>query len=268
MRVVFVTNSFCNDSVIILQKLFSSGKKVVGTFTPTQRRKGKSFFATIIAVTQSYGIRTFLCKAGDVLFLQCCVILRKLGLKKKNYSCVEELLADSPLLHKVKRINDQETVEHLKKLKPDVILITFCSQIFSQKVIDIPKYGCINIHRSLLPKYRGPRPIFWALLNAERSVGVTVHFIDKKIDTGTIIAQRGINVLSHDTERTLLRRCAAAGADLGVEVLNRLEKDGSIPTKGQNSVEATYFGRPTKESIKKFRQIMKKRSKGIGVHDF
>lgn len=268
MRVVFVTNPFYRDGAIILKKLLSSGKNVVGVFTPTQRRKGKPFFATIIDVAQSYGIRTFLCKAGDILFLQCCTILRKLGLKKKNYSCVEEVLASSPLLHKVERINDPVTVEHLKKLKPDVILVAFCSQILSRKVINVPKYGCINIHRSMLPKYRGPQPVFWALLNGERSVGVTVHFIDEKIDTGVIIAQREINVLPHDTEPMLLRRCAEAGADLVVETLNKLGKDEPIPTKEQNSADATYFGRPTKEDIKKFRQIMKKRRKTIAVRAF
>ena len=140
---------------------------------------------------------------------------------------------------------DPAFVEHLRKLVPDVIVVIAYGHILRKKVLDIPKLGCVNIHTSLLPKYRGAAPINQAVIDGCEVTGVTTMLMDEGMDTGDILLQKEIPIDPKETAGTLFDKLAAAGADLIVETLQGM-KQGTITPKKQEG-EPSYVHMMTKE---------------------
>ena len=138
---------------------------------------------------------------------------------------------------KVKK--DTETLTQLKQLNADVFVVVAYGQILSSKILNMPKLGCINVHGSILPKYRGAAPIQWCLYNGEKETGITTMLMDVGMDTGPMleIATTPIELL--DTAQDLAERLAAIGGDLLVETLLKLERQEIQPIP-QDNLEATY----------------------------
>lgn len=157
-------------------------------------------------------------------------------------------------LTSVGNVNDKKFILKIKKIKPDLLVSIFFNQIISSEVIKISKKGIINIHPAFLPDYKGVSPVFWTLANAEKYTGITTHYINEGIDTGTIIRRKKIKITKKDTEDTLYMRLCTLGAPLLVETINDIEL-GNVKTY-QNS-GGRYFSLPTKDAVKKFR--LKKR---------
>jgi methionyl-tRNA formyltransferase len=132
-----------------------------------------------------------------------------------------------------------EGVEDLKRIQPDLMITCAFGQILSQEILDIPKYGVINIHASLLPKYRGASPIHFAILNGEKTTGITIMKTDVGIDTGDMILQKSIDILEGETCGELFDRLSLLGADCIIEGLKLLENDG-IVLKKQRDEDATF----------------------------
>lgn len=132
-----------------------------------------------------------------------------------------------------------EGVEDLRVLNPDLMITCAFGQILSQEILDIPKYGVINIHASLLPKYRGASPIHYAILNGEKTTGITIMKTDIGIDTGDIILQKEINISENETCGELFDRLSILGADAIVECLP-LIFDGSAKFVNQDDKKATF----------------------------
>ena len=132
-----------------------------------------------------------------------------------------------------------EMVDALRALAPDVIVIAAFGQILRQAVLSIPPHGCINVHASLLPKYRGAAPISAAILAGETETGVTIMRMDKGMDTGDILSQRSVAIAPDDTTGTLTARLAHAGAELLLETLPRWMAGGITPLPQDNDA-ATY----------------------------
>lgn len=134
---------------------------------------------------------------------------------------------------------DTETLTKLKQLDADVFVVVAYGQILSSKILNMPKLGCINVHGSILPKYRGAAPIQWCLYNGERETGITTMLMDVGMDTGPMlqIATTPIGLL--DTAQDLAERLAAIGGDLLVETLLKLERQEIQPIP-QDNLEATY----------------------------
>ncbi len=149
-------------------------------------------------------------------------------------------------LYKVKSTNDPETVALLRKLAPDVIFVIGWTRLVSAEVLSIPKYGCIGMHASLLPKYRGRAPVNWAIINNEKMTGNTMIWLDEGVDSGDIILQRAIPITLSDTCKTLYDKVAAAGREMISEILPYLER-GEIPRKPQNENEASVMPKRTPE---------------------
>jgi methionyl-tRNA formyltransferase len=133
---------------------------------------------------------------------------------------------------------NQEFRAQLTALKPDAIIIVGYGRIIPQWMLDLPPLGNINLHASLLPKYRGAAPIQWAIANGEAVTGVTTMRIDAGLDTGDILLQHELPIAPEDTAETLSRRLASIGADLVVETLRRLEA-GSIQPRPQDDSQAS-----------------------------
>jgi methionyl-tRNA formyltransferase len=134
--------------------------------------------------------------------------------------------------------NNEDFRAQLTALKPDAIIVVGYGRIIPQWMLDLPRLGNINLHASLLPKYRGAGPIQWAIANGETVTGVTTMRIDAGLDTGDILLQRELPISNDDTAETLAPKLAAIGADLMVETLRGLEAD-TIQPEPQDNAHAT-----------------------------
>ena len=140
-----------------------------------------------------------------------------------------------------------EGVEDLKALKPDLMVTCAFGQILSKEILDIPTIGTINIHASLLPKYRGSSPIQWAIINGEKVTGITIMFTDAGVDTGDIILQDELEIEDTDTAGTLFDKLSVLGSESVIKALKAIENGTYTRTK-QDDTKATHTKFFNKES--------------------
>ncbi|MGI6703107.1 MAG: methionyl-tRNA formyltransferase [Clostridia bacterium] len=145
------------------------------------------------------------------------------------------------------RVKDPEFIEALKNLRPDIIIVVAYGQILPEEIIKLPGLGCINVHASLLPKYRGAAPINWCIINGEKKTGVTTMYMDRGMDTGDILMQRETEIKDDETAGQLHDRLALLGAELLIETLGGIER-GSVARKAQDHSEATYAPQLNRET--------------------
>jgi methionyl-tRNA formyltransferase len=151
----------------------------------------------------------------------------------------ETALAANVAVHQPEKIRAPETEDLLRKLAPDCIVIIAYGQIIPARLLPIPKLGWINLHASLLPKYRGAAPINWAIVNGETRTGLTTMRIDAGMDTGEMLLRREIEIGAKETTPELAARLSEMGAPLMAETLLGLAA-GTITPKAQNHAEASY----------------------------
>ena len=137
------------------------------------------------------------------------------------------------------RIRKPEAVEKLKEFDAEVFVVAAFGQILSQEILDMPKYGCINVHASLLPAYRGSAPIQWCIINGEEKTGVTIMQMDAGIDTGDMLLKKEVPILPSDTAESLSDKLEMAGGEAIVEALGLLER-GELKAIPQNEAESSY----------------------------
>jgi len=137
------------------------------------------------------------------------------------------------------KVKEENFYESLRSLHPDLIVVVAYGQILPKPILDIPKHGAINVHASLLPKYRGASPIAWAILKGEERTGVTTIRMDEGMDTGEILLQREITIEETETFQSLHDRLALLGAEVLMETLERMKK-GDITPIPQDHSEATF----------------------------
>jgi len=145
------------------------------------------------------------------------------------------------------KLRENENVEALRALRVDLIVLASYGQILPQDVLDLPKWGCLNLHPSLLPKYRGASPIAGAILDGVEFTGTTLMRMVRRMDAGPILAQRQVDILAEDTRTDLEARLAEASADLLIASLPAWFQ-GLLPEREQLESEATYTERLTKQS--------------------
>jgi methionyl-tRNA formyltransferase len=142
-------------------------------------------------------------------------------------------------VYQPERIKSEEAYDYFKRLAPDAVVIIAYGQIISQRLIDIPRLGWVNLHASLLPKYRGAAPINWAIVNGETNTGVTTMRIDAGLDTGPVLLKHATEIGLDETAPELAARLAEAGAPLIAETLRKLDR-GEITPMAQNNSQATF----------------------------
>jgi len=142
-------------------------------------------------------------------------------------------------VYQPEKIKTKEFTQTLRDLKPDVMVVVAFGQILSQEILDIPPLGCINVHASLLPKYRGAAPINWCIINGEKITGVTTMYMDKGMDTGDMIIKKELVIYENETAGELHDRLMELGASVLSETMKLLSA-GMIQRIPQNSEEATY----------------------------
>ncbi len=194
MNIVFMgTPDFARES---LKAIYEAGHNILGVVTNVDRPRGR-------------GMKL---QASEV----------------KEYALEKGLTIYQP--ERVKK--NQEFIEEMEKLKPDAICVVAYGKLLPKKILNIPQYGCINVHGSLLPKYRGAAPIQWAVLNGEKVTGVTTMYMDVGMDTGDMILKEEVVIGENETTGELWDRLAKKGGELLVETLAQLEK-GIAPREKQ-----------------------------------
>ncbi len=138
-----------------------------------------------------------------------------------------------------------DKIENLKskilKLKPDIIIVAAYAQIMPESILEIPQYGCVNVHASLLPRYRGASPIQAAIMNGDEETGITIMKMEKRIDTGPILAQMSVKILPDDTSGSLYKKLSELGAEILIPALIGYIK-GEIKPIPQDEQKASYAG--------------------------
>lgn len=156
---------------------------------------------------------------------------------KMLYTPVKELAVSKniPVFQPEKVRNNIEFIEKIKSINPDVICVVAYGKILPKEILEIPKYGCINVHASLLPKYRGAAPIQWAVLNGDQETGITTMYMDIGMDTGDMILTQKVQIGENETTGELWERLSKIGGNLLVETLNQIEKGIAprIPQEGE-----------------------------------
>lgn len=137
-------------------------------------------------------------------------------------------------VHQPERVNDHETIKKLKELSPDFIVVTAYGQILKEEILSIPKYDCLNIHASLLPKYRGAAPINWSIINGEVKTGITIMKMEKGLDSGPIILMEEIPIDRKDTSETLHDKLAVIGGRLIIQAINDIVSEKAVYTPQDN----------------------------------
>jgi len=137
------------------------------------------------------------------------------------------------------KVRQEDFIRELEELRPDLIVVVAFGQILPVRVLKIPSIGCINVHASLLPKYRGAAPIQWAIINGEEETGVTTMWMDEGMDTGDIFMQERIKIKEYWTSEDLALELSKIGAELLLKSIKEIEK-GNILKIPQNNAEATY----------------------------
>lgn len=137
------------------------------------------------------------------------------------------------------KIRNAETLSIIKSLEPEIIVVVAYGKILPKEIIDYPKYGCVNVHASLLPKYRGAAPIQWSIINGEKTTGVTTMYMNEGLDTGDMLLRSSTIINDDETSGDLHDRLSFIGADLILKTLDEISK-GTIKRKKQNDDEASY----------------------------
>lgn len=190
MKIIFMgTPDFARDS---LKAIYEKGHEILSVITVPDRPKGRGM-KLIYSEVKEYALEK--------------------GLK---------------LLQPDKLRGNEEIIKQIKKANPDIICVVAYGRILPKEILEIAKYGCVNVHPSLLPKYRGPAPIQWAILNGDEKTGVTTMYLDEEMDAGDIILKEEVKIYENETSGELWDRLSKIGAELLVKTLEQIE-DGTAP---------------------------------------
>jgi methionyl-tRNA formyltransferase len=200
MRVLFMGTPDLAAS--ILKKLIQTGHEVIAVITQPDKEKGRG--------------------------------------KELSFPPVKELALtyELPVYQPVK-VRDPEFIQLIRTMEPEVIVVAAFGQLLPKELLDIPPYGCINVHTSLLPKYRGSSPIQYAIINGEKETGVTIMYMDAKLDTGDMILQGKLTLDKKETGGSLHDKLAELGANLLIVALDKI-KAGTAERIPQEDSEATF----------------------------
>lgn len=167
--------------------------------------------------------------------------------KKVCYTPVKEKALEHDLpVAQPEKVREEDFVEKLRAIAPDVIVVVAFGQILPESILNIPKYGCVNVHASLLPAYRGAAPIQWAVIDGLTETGVTTMYMEKGLDTGDIILQSKLSLAPDETGGSLFNKLAKEGADLLVKTLTMLE-EGTATRSKQDESQSSYAKMLTKD---------------------
>ena len=194
LKVLFMgTPDFAKES---LKSIYDAGFEIIGVVTNPDKPKGRGMKLTSSPV--------------------------------KKYAMEKDL----PIYQPIKVKKNEEFINEIKELNPDVICVVAYGKILPKEILEIPKFGCVNVHGSLLPKYRGAAPIQWAVLNGDKTTGITTMYMNEGMDTGDMILKKEVEIGEDETTGELWQRLSKIGGELLVETLKLIET-GKAPREKQ-----------------------------------
>jgi len=153
------------------------------------------------------------------------------------------------------KINAKVFVSVLREtIRPDLLVSIAASQILRQRVLDVPTYGCINLHSAPLPRYQGMMPNFWTMVHGEPEATVTVHYMVEKLDAGDILLQRPVPILPDDSLHDLMVRSKEVGGQAILDAIDQIEQ-GTVTARPMDASQATYFSFPTRADARRLRAM-------------
>lgn len=214
----------------------------------------RTVLQTAVDLYKVYGFRYFLWKASRYAWkrLQAAVVNDFLGSTRRCYSVAAVARKYGVPVTRSVDVNSEQFREHLRALKVELIVSISGTQFYGRQLREQVPAGIINCHGGLLPRYRGLMPSFWTLANNESEGGVTVHYVDGKLDNGPIILQRRYRIHPHDTLEDILSRSKDMAAEAIIDAV-RLVEEGKAPRIENDATQATIFSMPTRADAKRFR---------------
>jgi folate-dependent phosphoribosylglycinamide formyltransferase PurN len=242
-KILFLGNAYNSLSVACLEALLASGQIViVGIHDPA----GQNIWRTLRRSAERDGWGFIFRKAATLARVKARIILRGAGLSFHGHASLPELCR----ARKVEMIscpdpNSAEFIAEVRRLGVDLIVVAAFSRILKAPLLEAARLGVVNVHPSMLPKFRGPNPIYWALAQGATRTGVTLHFIDEGIDSGDVIARREVGIERGETERSLFQKCCGVAAQMLRESLPLIVA-GTAARNRQDESAASYQSHPPK----------------------
>jgi methionyl-tRNA formyltransferase len=252
MRIVIITQNepfYLADNFNYLMKLLPIHSEIVGCVVndPSPFGKKETFLQKSVKTYKIFGLSFFLYYSIKYLL--------NVFDKRKNLSTVLRKFG-IPKIVLSKHINHKESVEIIKSYNPDLLISILGNQIFKEQIFNMVPRGCLNLHTSLLPKYRGLMPTFWVLKNNEKYTGVSVFYVDKGIDSGPIIVQERVEI-DNRTQEELIKYTKKIGVECIVKAIDLIHYN-TVKIIPNDASSKSYFSFPKKEDVLIFRNIGKK----------
>lgn len=258
MKIIFITPDEPIYLPVFFHKLILKIQRKIAIIVlvkPTY--KNMTFFSMTIRFMRVFGVKFFLIQSIRVSYYKFLGCISKFVKLKRFYSIKRLAQYYSLPVIISDDINSPNFINLLKSLSADIIVSVSSPRVFKKELLELTPFGCINLHGSLLPQYRGILPSFWMLVNNETKGGVTVHFIDKNIDTGDIILQREFDISPLDTLDSLITKSKGTGADVLLEALDMIES-GQVKRIKFFTDRSTYYSFPTRKDVEKFKKSGRK----------
>ncbi len=245
MRIVIITQNepfLLKDNLEYLFNILPKKFLVVGCIVSDVSPFGKkeSFFQKAFKTLNIFGLKFFIFYSIKFIFSKIMKESVKSLLRRKK---IKEITLNNS-------INSNTSLNKIKTLNPDLLVSILGNQIFKKPLLNIAKFGCINLHTALLPKYRGLMPTFWVMKNKESFTGVSVFFVDEGIDSGEIIIQRKV-LIGDKTQLQLIKLTKRIGMELICEAIKKIEK-GDLKLIPNPDNQKTYFSFPKQTDVKEF----------------
>jgi len=253
MKIVFVTPEEPSILPPFFEKVIAARReKIVGIVVVSPIYKNATWFSQAWRFIRAFGLWEFLVEGFFFGYYKILDAVSRFVLLGRFYSLKRLAEFHRIPLYQPQDVNAPAFLDTLRRLSPDLIISVSPPQVFRESLIELPTFGCINVHSSLLPKYRGILPTFWVLANGEQETGVTVHYISKGIDEGDIILQEKVEITPEETLHSLMKKCKEVGANLLLEVLKQFE-EGSVSALPSRLEEGSYFSFPRREDVRRFK---------------
>ena len=252
MKIVVLTVDQIYANALVKDLLSSFGNDIKLIVEPKSQLKGKTTFQMILKYLKTCGLYYTISQSIKLgIFKLLSKIFFFPGRGDNKFYSYKKFADKLKVRHlTVEDVNSSAFLDKLRRIKPDLIVSVLFSHILKEEIIKLPKKGVINIHPAHLPDYKGISPVFWSLVNGEKHSGVSVHFIDKGIDTGGIIARKKVKIEESDTEDSLYWKCIRTGSDFLIESIKNALR-GKVKTVSNK--RGSYYSFPIKEAVKKFR---------------
>ena len=250
MRAVIVTQEEPFYLPIFFGRVLAEYRGVVAVVLLPGTPYGFTAFSYIKRLYDVFGLKDFIIYATLFIYYRILGFLSRWKKFGRFYSVSAAARGSSLPVYRLKNVNAPDSLSLLRNLETEVLVSVAAPQVFKKELINSARHA-VNVHAALLPQYRGMMPSFWVLVKGEKKTGVTVHYLDEHIDTGSIIVQESLDISPDDTLHTLQTTVAGVGARALLTALGKIEADGGTGSMIQG--KGSYYPFPTREAAREFR---------------